>query len=74
MLSNEYQHERVYMVFKDFGVCVLCSKVALALEGLRNLFILEPCAFWSAGVKCLSVISKGNRVLSVCMQEPHMSL
>ena len=34
-LSNAYQHERVQMVFKDFCVLVLRTKVASALEGLR---------------------------------------
>ena len=33
-LSNEYQHERVQMVFNFFCVIVLWMKVALALEGL----------------------------------------
>ena len=33
-LSNEYQHDRVRMVFKDFYVFVLRTKVASALEGL----------------------------------------
>ena len=33
-LSNEYQHDRVSMVFKDFSVLVLWTNVASALEGL----------------------------------------
>ena len=33
-LSNEYQHDRVKMVFKNLCVLVLWTKVALALEGL----------------------------------------
>ena len=33
-LSNEYQHDKVSMVFKDVCVCVFWMKVALALEGL----------------------------------------
>ena len=33
-LSNEYQHDRVLMVFKKFCVLVLWMKVASALEGL----------------------------------------
>ena len=36
-LSNEYQHDRVLMVFKDFGILVLWMKVASALEGLTLL-------------------------------------
>ena len=34
-LSNEYQHDRVSMVFRDLCVLVLWTKVASALEGLR---------------------------------------
>ena len=33
-LSNEYQHDRVSMVFKDFSVLVLWTNVVSALEGL----------------------------------------
>ena len=35
--SNEYQHDRVYMVFNNICVLVLWMKVALALEGLTDL-------------------------------------
>ena len=41
-LSNEYQHDRVWMVFKDHCVLVLWMKVDLALEGLRWLFPPPP--------------------------------
>ena len=33
-LSNEYQHDRVSMVFKNISVPVRWTKVASALEGL----------------------------------------
>ena len=33
-LSNEYQHDRVWIVFKDFYVLLLWMKVVSALEGL----------------------------------------
>ena len=33
-LSNEYQHDRVEMVYKNLCVFVLWRKIALALEGL----------------------------------------
>ena len=33
-LSNEYQHDRVLMVFKNLCVLVLWMKVASALKGL----------------------------------------
>ena len=35
-LSNEYQHDRVKMVFKNLCTLVLWTKVASALEGLKN--------------------------------------
>ena len=38
-LSNTYQHDRVSMVFKDFGVLVLWTNVASALEGLVGYLI-----------------------------------
>ena len=34
-LSNEYQHNRVKMVFKNLCILVLWMKVASALEGLK---------------------------------------
>ena len=33
-LSNEYQHDKVYMVFKNVCVFELWTKVASALKGL----------------------------------------
>ena len=38
-LSNEYQHDMVYMVFKDLCILVLWTKVASALEGLVYPFL-----------------------------------
>ena len=35
-LSNEYQHDRVKMVFKNICILVLWAKVASALEGLSR--------------------------------------
>ena len=44
-LSNEYQHDRVSMIFKNLCVPVLWSKVASAMEGLNqgcpNIEVLE---------------------------------
>ena len=39
-LSNEYQHGRVYMVFKNICVLVLWMKIASALEGLKPNTVL----------------------------------
>ena len=35
-LSDEYQHDRDSMIFKDISVCVLWMKVASALKGLNQ--------------------------------------
>ena len=37
-LSNEYQHDRVWMVFKNLCILVLWTKIASALEGLKIVF------------------------------------
>ena len=37
-LSNEYQHDRVWMVFKIICILVVWPKVALALEGLTQTY------------------------------------
>ena len=39
-LSNEYQYDRVKMVFKDFSVLGLWIKVASALEGLSYIRVV----------------------------------
>ena len=36
-LSNEYPHDRVQMVLRNFCVLVLWMKVASALEGLKRI-------------------------------------
>ena len=41
-LSNEYQHDRVQMVFKNLCVLVLWTKVAPAYEGLRDTWVDSP--------------------------------
>ena len=40
-LSNEYQHDRVRMVFKMFCVIVVLTKLSLALEGLIRMMSVE---------------------------------
>ena len=48
-LSNEYQHDRLYMFFKNRCVFFLRTKVASALEGLNskldNHMTLNKCLF-----------------------------
>ena len=39
-LSNEYQHDRVQMIFKNLCVLVLWTKVASELEGLKYYMFL----------------------------------
>ena len=41
-LFNEYQHGRVWIVFKNLCICVLCMKVAVALEGLTHATVSNP--------------------------------
>ena len=48
-LSNEYQYDRVKMVFKNLCVFVLWMKVALALEGLKPTLILSSCLICKLG-------------------------
>ena len=38
-LSNEYQHDRVYMVFKNICILLLWTTVAPALKGLTKQHI-----------------------------------
>ena len=56
-LSNEYQHDRVRMFFKNVCVVVLWAKVASALEGLNNMrlsySILVFCIVFSTGINHL---------------------
>ena len=39
-LSNEYQHDRVKMVFRNGCILVLWTKVAEAMEGLTSFFLI----------------------------------
>ena len=41
-LSNECQHERVWMVYKNLCILVLWTKVASALEGLKESIEKSP--------------------------------
>ena len=43
-LSNEYQHDRVWMVFKKFCVRVLWTKIASALEGFTLMHLVANLA------------------------------
>ena len=40
-LSNEYQHDKVEIVFKSICILVLLTKVASALEGLKVLTTMK---------------------------------
>ena len=45
-LSNEYQYDRVQVVFESIRVLVLLTKVASELEGLKSnmgLCVIIPC-------------------------------
>ena len=60
-LSNEYQHERVSMAFKDLRVLALLMKVASALEGL-TLQMLRLLSSKAQGRRDLWKLSKPCRV------------
>ena len=61
-LSNDYQHHRVYMVFKDLCVLVLWAKVAPALEGLTLEFKGHiSWAFW--GMNGSNVTMRNSHML-----------
>ena len=38
-LSNEYQHDKVWMVFKDFCILMRWTRVASALDSLNLLLM-----------------------------------
>ena len=52
-LSNEYQHDRVWMVFEILCVLVLWMNIALALEGFYNLLESEVVGYHTVYLKCL---------------------
>ena len=43
-LSNEYQHDRVWMIFKKLYILVLWTKVASALAGLTLMLLVANLA------------------------------
>ena len=49
-LSNEYQHDRVQMLFENLCVLVLWTKVASALEGL-SFFRARNITFFCQGAQ-----------------------
>ena len=44
-LPNEYQHDSVWKVFKDFCILESWTKVASALKGLKVCFCYQNCWF-----------------------------
>ena len=62
-LSNEYQHNRVWLFFKNLCVLVHWTKVASALEGLKLFYVCVVCGFSGSGRD--SGI-RAKRVLSSC--------
>ena len=44
-LSNKFQHDRVWMVFRNLCILVLWTKVALALEGLGGPLDIVICIY-----------------------------
>ena len=54
-LSNEYQHDRVSMVFKNLCLRVLWTTVALALKGLKQ-YSLQILHLSLLTISCLEII------------------
>ena len=52
-LSNEFQHDRVWMVLKNLCVPVLWTKVVSALEGLKILLTILTAVKLSVIRDCL---------------------
>ena len=73
-LSNEYQHDRVYMFFKNLCIIVIWTTVASALEGLTSA---ESYIFFDLAVvarivinNLVSCLGRKNSVLFAA-QGPH---
>ena len=66
-LSNEYQHDRVSMVFKNICALVLWMKEASALEGLTFSFLLLPSKLPIYAIILLEKMAKfsGNSQINV---------
>ena len=60
-LSNEYQHDRVKMIFKNVCILVLWTKVASALEGLMSVRRLFH-GHWTT-----SLMSVGDCSMDICI-------
>ena len=56
-LSNEYQHDRVLIVFKNLWVIVLWMKLALALEGSTSITELKWFGTFSNSISIFGIIS-----------------
>ena len=63
-LSNEYQHDRVQMVFENLSVIVIWMKVALALEGLSCRY--QHCIQYGVPLYWHNAETKNIMVASSC--------
>ena len=64
-LSNEYQHDRVWTIFKNLCILVFWTKVALALEGLTLILLVakvENGSYDIALETCSTIVIGWNRV------------
>ena len=62
-LSDEYQHDRVLMAFKDLCVLVRRTKVASALEGFRHNTIGHLLIIFSYPPLCLFYITMRSNLM-----------
>ena len=50
-LCNEYQRDRIWMVFKNLCVFMFWMKVSSAIEGLINIVIIFGAYTWSTQIR-----------------------
>ena len=71
-LSNEYQHDRVWMIFKKPCVLVLWMKVASALERLINPFMAKDLLNFTSVVRTCHTFENNYRIkhkFAKCLKE-----
>ena len=71
-LSNEYKLDRVKMVFRNICILVLWVKVASALKGLINPFMLGRPLEWNSGTMTLESKNEIKHTLGKYLEEGNL--
>ena len=71
-LSNEYQHDRVQMFFKNLCIPVLWMKVASALEGL--ILTVDKNSLPILMILCRQKLSQETILMEKCLSEHNLQL